>query len=166
MAILPFKPLSTNVSENYVGLGIADAVISRVSGAPDLTVRPTSAVRRYVGEGPDAVRAGGELQVDVVLDGTWQRDADRLRVSVNLLRVADGASLWTDRFDLPASNIFEMQDRVSEQLASRLRLEIDERGASPTGHTGTRNPEAYEADLEGSLPSRRSGLQRGHAGEH
>jgi eukaryotic-like serine/threonine-protein kinase len=151
MAILPLKPLASGVSENYVGLGIADALISRLSGTADLMVRPTSAVRRYAGESSDALQAGGELRVDAVLDGTWQREADRLRVSINLLRVADGASLLTDRFDLPASDVFAIQDRVSEQVASRLRVELargsSERPSRSTG--GTANAEAYDRYLRG-----------------
>jgi serine/threonine protein kinase/Flp pilus assembly protein TadD len=148
IAILPLKPLSPNVAENYLGLGIADAVISRLSGRPELKVRPSSAMRKYAGEGPDALQAGGELRVDAVLDGTWQRDADRLRVSVNLLRVADGASLWVDRFDLPASDIFALQDRVSEQLVSRLRLEVDHRSGAGERPAPSTNPKAYETYLQ------------------
>jgi TolB-like protein/tRNA A-37 threonylcarbamoyl transferase component Bud32 len=148
IAILPLKPLSPNVAENYLGLGIADAVISRLSGRPELKVRPSSAMRKYAGEGPDALQAGGELRVDAVLDGTWQRDADRLRVSVNLLRVADGASLWVDRFDLPASDIFALQDRVSEQLVSRLRLEVDNRSGAGERPAPSTSPKAYETYLQ------------------
>ena len=147
MAILPFKPMASGISENYLGLGIADAVISRLSGTPNLLVRPTSAVRRYASEGSDALQAGGELKVDAVLDGTWQREGDRLRLSVNLLRTADGASLWTDRFDLPVTDVFALQDRLSEQLAARLRIEADPRGSSAPHRGGTRNPQVYEAYL-------------------
>jgi eukaryotic-like serine/threonine-protein kinase len=149
VAILPFKPLAA-ANENYLGVGIADAVISRLSSASDITVRPTSAVRRYAGVETDAMTAGRELQVEVILDGTWQREADRLRVSVNLLRVANGASLWTDRFDLAATDLFRIQDLVSEQLASRLRLEVASlRRSTAGGAGGTNSPEAYDAYLRG-----------------
>jgi hypothetical protein len=59
-----------------------------------------------------------------VLEGSWQREGDRLRVSVNLLRQADGASLWADRFDVRAADIFAVQDQVSERLVSQLRLQL------------------------------------------
>ncbi len=148
MAILPFKPLATGEAENYLGLGIADALISRVSGTPNLVVRPTSAVRRYAADQSDALAAAAELKVDAVLDGTWQRDADRLRLSVNLLRAVDGASLWTDRFDVPATDVFALQDRVSERLAERLRLELHGPASSARDRRGTRNPEAFETYLK------------------
>lgn len=153
MAILPLKPLSSGISENYLGLGIADALVTRMSGSRDLMVRPTSAIRRYAEQEADALKAGGELQVDAVLDGTWQRDGERLRVSVNLLRVADGSSLWVDRFDFPSSDVFVIQDRVSDELASRLRLELDSRNRAGTNRSqrGTNNPSAYDAYLRGQF---------------
>lgn len=123
IAVLPLKSL--DAGENYLGLGIADAVIRRLSQTGKLTVRPTSAVRRYFTEETDALAAARELNTDAVLDGNIQRDGDRLRVSVNLLRVSDGVSLWTDNFDMRTADIFTIQDTVAQQVASRLRLPLD-----------------------------------------
>ena len=153
IAILPLKPLAAGVNENYLGLGVADALITRLSGRSGLTVRPTSAVRRFADQETDALAAGGELQVDAVLDGSWQRDGERLRVSVNLLRVTDGTSLWVDRFDFLASEMLLLQDRVADELASRLRVEIDSgnRAGLNGPRSGTRNPAAYDAYLRGQF---------------
>jgi TolB-like protein len=153
LAILPLQPLSQSAGENYFGLGVADALITRVSGMPALTVRPTSAIRRYAEGKTDALTAGGELQVDAVLDGSWQRESERVRVSVNLLRVRDGASLWTETVDLPASDVFSIQDRLSQQLAARLRLEADATAAQHVSRSaaGTRNAQAYDSYLRGSF---------------
>src|SRR5438034_653996 len=103
LAVLPFKPLAGDLKENYFGLGLADAVITRLSQTGQLMVRPTSAMRRYATGDTDTLNAAREQQVDTVLDGAWQREGDRLRVSVNLLRVSDGASLWAESFDVRAS---------------------------------------------------------------
>lgn len=153
IAILPLKPLTAGISENYLGLGIADALITRLSGRPGLTVRPTSSVRRFADQETDALAAGGDLQVDAVLDGSWQRDGERLRVSVNLLRVSDGTSLWVDRFDFLPSEMLLLQDRVADELASRLRVELDSgnRAGLDGGRSGTRNPAAYDAYLRGQF---------------
>jgi len=97
LAVLPLKPLGAE--ENYLGLGIADAAIRRLSQTGRLIVRPTSAVRRYLNEDGDALAAAKQLGVDSVLEGSLQRAGDRLRVTVNLLRTLDGASLWSDRRD-------------------------------------------------------------------
>ena len=92
--MLPLKSL--DAGDNYLGLGIADAVIRRTSQTGGMIVRPTSAIQRYMTEDLDALTAARQLSTDVVLEGSVQRAGERLRVSVNLLRVGDGASLWAE----------------------------------------------------------------------
>jgi eukaryotic-like serine/threonine-protein kinase len=149
LAVLPLKSL--DAGENYLGLGIADAVIGRVSQTGKLIVRPTSAVRRYLNEDTDALAAAKQLGVDSVLEGSFQRADDRLRVSVNLLRSRDGASLWTDSFELPMSAIFTIQDTVAQQVASRLRLQLDASQQAQLTKRYTSNPIAYEFYLKGAF---------------
>jgi TolB-like protein/Tfp pilus assembly protein PilF len=125
-------------------MGIADAIIRRMSQTGQLTVRPTSAIRKYLNDDTDALTAAKQLNTDAVLEGSVQRADDRLRVSVNLLRTSDGASLWNESFDLKMTDIFAIQDNVSQQVASRLNLRLD-----PTQQAGltkqyTSNPVAYE----------------------
>jgi len=143
IAVLPFKSLSAEGTEDYLGLGIADTLIIRLSNIKELKVRPTSAVRRYVNAESDPLAAGRELQVDAVLDGTFLRVGDHLRVSVNLLRIEDGASLWADRFDEQFTNIFEIQDRISQQVAARLRHRLDPIEQAQLVKKYASNPEAY-----------------------
>ena len=147
LAVLPLKSLAA--SDDYLGLGIADAVIRQTSQSADLIVRPTSAVRRYVDEEADALTAARQLDVDAVLEGSVQRSDDRLRVSVNLLRVADGASLWADSFDLGMSDIFAIQDAVAQQVAARLRLDLDALQQARLARRQTANSVAYEFYLKG-----------------
>src|SRR4030095_2307119 len=125
-------------------LGIADAAIRRVSQTGRLIVRPTSAVRRYLNEDTDALAAAKQLGVDSVLEGSVQRAGDRLRVRVNLLRSQDGVSLWADSFDLRMSDIFTIQDTVAQQVASRLRLQLDDSHKAQLTKRYTSNPIAYE----------------------
>ena len=147
LAVLPLKSL--DAGDDYLGLGIADAVIRRTSQTGGMIVRPTSAVQRYMAEDLDALTAARQLSTDVVLEGSVQRAAGRLRVSVNLLRVADGASLWADNFDLRMTDIFEIQDRVAREVASRLQLRIDSARQARLDRRPTANPEAYEYYLRG-----------------
>ena len=147
LAVLPLKSLDGG--ENYLGLGIADAAIRRVSQTGRVIVRPTSAVRRYLTEDTDALAAAKQLGVDSVLEGSFQRSGDRLRVTVNLLRTSDGASLWTDSFDLRMADIFAIQDTVAQQVASRLRLQLDASQQAQLTKRSTSNPTAYEFYLRG-----------------
>jgi TolB-like protein len=143
LVVLPLKSL--DAGENYVGLGIADAVIRRISQTGKLIVRPTSAVRRYLKEDTDALTAARQLSADAVLEGSVQRADDRLRVSVNLLRAGDGASLWADHFDMGMTDIFTIQDTVAQQVASRLRFQL---GSSHQAQL-TSNPVAYDFYMKG-----------------
>jgi len=151
LAVLPLKSL--DASENYLGLGIADAVIRSISQTGKLTVRPTSAVRRYVNEDTDAITAARQLNSDAVLDGNVQRDGDRLRVSVNLLRVSDGVSLWSDNFDMRMADLFTVQDTVAQQVASRLRLQLDAAEQARLNKRSTSNALAYEYYVKGVYSS-------------
>ena len=148
LAVLPLKSL--DAGDNYLGLGIADAAIRRVSQTGQLIVRPTSAVRRYLTEDVDAIVAAKQLGVDSVLDGSLQRAGDRLRVSVNLLRCADGASLWSDSFEFRMADIFTVQDTVAQQVASSLRLHLDASQRAQLTKQYTTNPVAYEFYLRGA----------------
>jgi TolB-like protein len=148
LAVLPLKPL--DAEDKYLGLGIADAAIRRVSQTGRLIVRPTSAVRRYLNEDVDALAAAKQLGVDSVLEGSFQRADDRLRVSVNLLRCDDGASLWADTFDIRMADIFTVQDTVAQQVASRLRLQLDASQRAQLTKHYTSNPVAYDYYLKGA----------------
>jgi eukaryotic-like serine/threonine-protein kinase len=148
LAVLPLRSL--DAGENYLGLGIADAAIRRVSRTGSLIVRPTSAVRRYLSEDTDALTAARQLGVDAVLEGSLQRAGDHLRVSVNLLRCLDGKSLWTDSFDILMADIFTVQDTVAQQVASRLRLQMDPSQQAQLTKQYTSNPVAYELYLKGA----------------
>src|SRR5262249_48844097 len=120
-----------------------------VSQTGSLIVPPISAVRRYLKEDTDALTAAKQLGVDSVLEGSFQRADDRLRVSVNLLRSRDGASLWSDSFVIRMADIFALQDTVAQQVASRLRLQLDASQQARLMKQYTSNPTAYEFYLKG-----------------
>jgi DNA-binding winged helix-turn-helix (wHTH) protein/TolB-like protein/Flp pilus assembly protein TadD len=147
LAVLPLKSL--DAGENYLGLGIADAVIRRISQTGKLIVRPTSAVRRYLNGDKDAITAARELNADAVLEGSIQRADDRLRVSVSLLRTSDGASLWAESFDMRTADVFAIQDTVAQQVASRLRLRLDPVQQARLSKHSTTNLIAYEYYVRG-----------------
>jgi serine/threonine protein kinase len=143
LAVLPLKSLNRGAGDDYLGLGIADTIITKVSQVGELTVRPTSAVRKYADEEIDSLEAARQLKADAVLDGTFLHSGDRLRVSVNLLRVRDGASLWADSFDMRFTDIFAIQDEVSKEVVARLRLKLSSAEQARLAKRHTTNPEAY-----------------------
>ena len=147
LAVLPLKSL--DAGDNYLGFGIADAVIRRISQTGALTVRPTSAVRRYVAEDTDALTAAKDLAVNAILEGTIQRNGDKVRITVNLLRSDDGASLWTEKYDAQLTDIFAVQDKVAQQVAARLQLQLDPVQQARLAKRTTSDPAAYENYVKG-----------------
>lgn len=124
LAVLPFKPLGNESQDELLGLGMADAIIIKLSNFNQVSVRPTSSITRYAGREYDAGAIGQALGVDAVLDGTVQHTGERVRVSVMLLRLRDGKTLWSGKFDERFTDIFALQDSISERLAQVLQLQI------------------------------------------
>jgi serine/threonine-protein kinase len=143
IAVLPFKSLNPEADDHYLGLGIADSIIAKSSQIDGLTVRPTSAIRKYVNAEVDSLEAARDQKVDTVLDGTIQQAGERLRVSVTLLNVSDGSVLWAETFNVTFNDIFKMQDEVSRQIAARLRLKLSDAQAARLARRDSANPEAY-----------------------
>jgi TolB-like protein/Flp pilus assembly protein TadD len=149
LAVLPFKPLTRKKKDEYLGLGMAHDTINKLSGLRKMVVLPTRAVFKYAQEHCDPVAVGRGLGVDAILDGTVQRDGERIRVTVQLISLEDGKTLWSGKFDERFTDIFAVQDSISEQVANALALRItaDERRHLRRRHT--ENTEAYQTYLMG-----------------
>ncbi len=149
IAVLPFKPLIAESRDEALELGMADTLINKLSNIRQVTVRPLSAVRQYTGVEQDAVAAGREQRVDAVLEGNIQRSGDKVRVTVRLVRVGDSAGIWTDQFDAPLTDIFAVQDSISERVASALAVKLSSEEKGLLTKRNTQNPEAYRLYLLG-----------------
>ena len=160
VAVLPLKSigLAAESSGNaHLGLGLADALISRLAVLEGLQVRPIGAVRRYDGFDGDAGRegsgdplaAGRELRVDAVLDGTIQRSQGRLRLTAQLLRVRDGKHLWSGTFEEEAAGIFTMQDELAVRIAEALRPALSAGERAALARHEASDPVAFEFYLQG-----------------
>jgi TolB-like protein/DNA-binding winged helix-turn-helix (wHTH) protein/tetratricopeptide (TPR) repeat protein len=150
LAVLPFKPLSSGASDEFLELGMADTLITKLSRSGRLIVRPTSAIRKYTGPDADTLAAGRALQVDSVLEGNIQRIGDRLRVSIRLLRVRDGISLWSDSYDTRFNDVFQVQDTVSERVVNALAVRLSTTEKASLQKRYTANVQAYELYMRGT----------------
>jgi DNA-binding winged helix-turn-helix (wHTH) protein/TolB-like protein/Flp pilus assembly protein TadD len=152
IAVLPFRVLSSEKGDEYLSLGLADALITSLSQTRQVIVRQTEAVAKYQNTGKDPLEAGREQGVDAVLEGQVQRIGDRVRVTARLVRTSDGASLWADRFEEKFTNIFAVEDAVAEKVARTTILAMKGTGEAPAERLTkryTENNEAYEAYLKG-----------------
>jgi DNA-binding winged helix-turn-helix (wHTH) protein/TolB-like protein/Flp pilus assembly protein TadD len=148
LAVLPFKPLAAQRDE-ALELGMADTLITRLSGMPGVTVRPISAVRRYSKLDDDPLAAGRDLGVDAVLDGSIQRRGPRMRVTVRLLRTSDGHPLWTSQLDENAHDLFAVQDLVADSVARAVVPALSAPAQAQLARRMTADLEAYELYLQG-----------------
>jgi TolB-like protein/Flp pilus assembly protein TadD len=148
LAVLPFAALDAEAADDHLGLGMADALITRLGRSGQILVRPTSAVMPYARAATDAARSGRDLSVDVVLEGKVQRAGDRVRVTAQLVRVADGATLWADTLDEPFTGLFDVQDALSARLERALALTLGGPEPRPAERL-TENSEAYRTYLRG-----------------
>jgi len=149
LAVLPFKSIGTASEDEYLQLGIVDAVIARLSNVKKITVRPTSAVLKYSASDQDPIAAGRELAVDAVLNGSVQKAGDRIRVVVQLVNVREGSALWGETFDEKLSDMFTVQDRISEHVADALTLSLSKAERERLTRPETSSPEAYQLYLKG-----------------
>src|ERR1041385_202146 len=151
LAVLPMKILDINQPDtgpDYLGTGLADALITRLSAIRSFAVRPTSSVLSY-GADADPLRAGRELGVEFVLDGRIRRTAERIRVTIQLLNVREETTAWAGQFDEQFTDVLNLEDVISSHVAEAIvpHLTVDER--IRLAKRGTDNPQAHEAYLRG-----------------
>jgi DNA-binding winged helix-turn-helix (wHTH) protein/TolB-like protein/tetratricopeptide (TPR) repeat protein len=151
LAVLPFKPLSAESRDETLELGMTDALITKLSNVKQVIVRPTSSILKYASSDQDLLAAGREQGVDAVIDGKVQKVGDQLRLTVQLIRVSDGTSLWAGTFDDKFTNLFALQDSISSQVAQALVLHLtgDEQQRIVKHYTD--NIEAYQLYQKGRL---------------
>jgi DNA-binding winged helix-turn-helix (wHTH) protein/TolB-like protein/Flp pilus assembly protein TadD len=148
IAVLPFKHFGAGGDE-YLGLGIADSLITRLSNLREIKLRPTSAVLKYDNSSKDPAEIGRELGVEAVLEGSIRRDGESIRVTVQLVRVEDGSPLWAETFDDKFTSIFRIEDSISGQVAESLMPELTGKEREAVAKRYTENNEAYHLYLKG-----------------
>ncbi|MFL6208682.1 MAG: winged helix-turn-helix domain-containing tetratricopeptide repeat protein [Pyrinomonadaceae bacterium] len=149
IAVLPFKSLNAGANDEFLGAGMSDTLIAKLSNVHQINVRPTSAVLKYAGPGANTLAAGSELGVDAVLEGTVQRAGERVRVTVQLLDVRAGRPLWAQSFDEGLSDIFVVQDVISQQVAEAMLARLNDVEQQRLRRHDTNSVEAYQAYLRG-----------------
>ena len=149
VAILPFKTLDADERDERIVLGLTDSLISRLGSLNRFAVRPFEAVSKPRMDGEDAIAFGSRSRVDAVLDGTFERIDDRLRVTARLVDVRDGVQLWTGKFDESEADLFALQDKLADAIARSLTKELSDRDIRRIAKHQTVSPEAYQAYIRG-----------------
>jgi DNA-binding winged helix-turn-helix (wHTH) protein/TolB-like protein/Flp pilus assembly protein TadD len=149
LAVLPFRNLNANPKQDYVGLGLADAIITELGSTGQVIVRPTSAVMKYGDSRLDPLSIGREEKVDAVLAGNIEVLSDRVRVTAQLVRVADGYLLWADTFAETPQRMFALEQEVEEKVAAPLAVSLAEDTKKNRAKLENQNLKAYQLYLMG-----------------
>src|SRR5215510_9158879 len=149
LAILCFRNLSNDPGSSFYEFSLADAVITELARVRSLVVRPSSVIARYQGQQRDPREIGKELGVSAVLTAGFIHSGDRFRVTAQLIDVATGELLWSDRIDTAASDIIVLQDTIAQRFVEGLRVELSPAEQSGIAKASTQNANAYEQYLRG-----------------
>jgi TolB-like protein/Tfp pilus assembly protein PilF/tRNA A-37 threonylcarbamoyl transferase component Bud32 len=153
IAVLPFKLIELSHTEDtggkFLSVGLADALITRLSNVRSLTVRPTTSVLRFAHEDIDAPTVGRELQVYYILDGRILKSGDRIRVTAQLINVKTQTPQWAAQYDEQFQEIFDLQDSIAARVAEEIARNITTEERQQLARHGTNNIAAYELYLRG-----------------
>jgi serine/threonine protein kinase/tetratricopeptide (TPR) repeat protein len=148
VAVLPFRDISGNDTDKSWGIGMTDAIITRLASLQNLAVRPTSSVLKYVNAPADPGQVAQELGVESVLDGTYQRTPGVIRVSVQLISRQNQSTRWAQKYDLRSSDMLKFQDEVAEKVVEGLSVEVSGQEHAAMAAPPTTSPEAYNLYLQ------------------
>jgi serine/threonine protein kinase/Tfp pilus assembly protein PilF len=140
IAVLPFRDISAPTSDSW-GIGMTDAIISRLTALQNLAVRPTTSVLKYAKEAPEPAEAAKALNVESVLEGTYQRSSDVIRVTVQLIDGRTGNTEWSQRYDLHSADILTFEDQIATKVVEGLQIQI-----SPTEQKAIEQPVTTSVD--------------------
>lgn len=144
IAVLPFESFSEDPQDEYFADGLADTLLHKLANLSNLKVIARNSSFQFKGSNKDAREIGKILGVAALLEGSVQRQGDQLRVIVQLIDTSNGAHIWSSTFDDTFQNIFELQDRIAQEIMQQLQVSISERDMLLAQMNGTDSPEAYD----------------------
>src|SRR5438552_4452325 len=162
IAVLAFVNMSNDPDNEFFSDGIAEEIINALTQVKALRVASRTSSFAFKGKSEDIGEVGRKLKVHTVLEGSVRKAGNRLRVTAQLINVADGYHLWSERYDRQLEDVFEIQDQIAENIVRALRLVLGEDEKRAIEKTPTENIQAYEYYLRGRQAfhqMRRSSLQ-------
>ena len=149
LAILPLQNHGQDSNSDFLGLSLADVLITKLAYVNSLSIRPSAAIEKYRGTTIDLQKVAAELKVDTLLTGSFIRDGDNLRITYQLVDAKTEKILGQGMIDLKYDNLLTVQDKVTSQLISELQLTLSPTEAERLKPDAEVNPVAYEFFLQG-----------------
>lgn len=149
IAVLPFVNMSNDPENEYFSDGVAEDIINALTKIQALRVASRTSTFAFKGKSEDIGEIGRKLKVATVLEGSVRKAGSRLRVTAQLVSVADGNNLWSERYDRQLEDVFEIQDEIAGNIVKALRVVLSEGEKRAIEKAPTENVEAYEYYLRG-----------------
>lgn len=124
IAVLPFSHLSSDPDDEYFCDGLAEELINELAQIPELKVVARTSAFSFKGKNVDIVQIGNLLNVKTILEGSVRKSGNRLRITAQLINVADGYHLWSNKYDREMRDIFDVQDEITKAIVSALKLRL------------------------------------------
>jgi adenylate cyclase len=157
IAVLPFHNMSNDPDQDYFSDGVAEEILNSLSTLKQLKVAGRASSFQFRGSERDLREIGEKLGVKTVLEGSVRRQANRIRVTVQLVNIQDGYQLWSERYDRNMDDIFAVQDEIALSVTEKLKLTLLENERKKIRKLSTHNTEAYELYLKGRFYLNRRG---------
>ncbi len=135
IAVLPFTDLSPDKDQEYFCVGMTDKILTSLSRLRVIKVIPRTSVMQYINTEKTIPEIGQELQVQNVLEGSIFKAGDRIRVTAQLISTSSHAHLWADDYERNLEDIFDIQDDISEKIASALLKTLSPKKSKPLKQT-------------------------------
>lgn len=145
IAVLPFANMSSDKDNEYFSDGLAEEIINALANMPGVKVAGRTSSFSFRGQNVEFAEIGRRLNVEHVLEGSARKAGNRVRVTAQLIKVSDGFHLWSERYDREMTDIFAIQDEITQAIAAALRMKLSPETAAIRTHTP--NLRAYEAYL-------------------
>ncbi|MCI0666322.1 MAG: winged helix-turn-helix domain-containing protein [Acidobacteria bacterium] len=149
MAVLPLINLKPDSENEYLSFSLADAITSGLGNIRDLRVQSSSSVHKYSNRTPDPQEVAKDLKVDMILTGTYIKEADDLRITTQMVDGKTGNILWQEKFDLKYKSLLKLQEQVALHVISQMGMSMASGEISFDRHETSSNPLAYEYFLRG-----------------
>jgi TolB-like protein/Flp pilus assembly protein TadD len=150
LAVLPFADLSPDKDQEYFTDGMTEELLNALGRVEGIRVPSRTAIFALKNKGLDIDEVGERLSVDTVLEGSVRKSGNRLRISTQLIQVADGFQLWSDVFDREFEDVFSVQDEIAQSIAAALSVTLADRTAPNSELGGTEDSRAYDFLLQGN----------------
>ncbi len=149
IAVLPFVNMSSDRENEFLSDGISEDLLNALSGIEGLHVVARTSCFAFKGRSEDIRKIGDALGVETVLEGSVRKADNKLRITAQLINVADGFRLWSQSFDREMQDVFAIQDDITRAIMAALKLRLSARSDQPIVKLHTTSTEAYELYLKG-----------------